>query len=97
MKQIQMRNNTEIWVTDEQAKKILIAIQDNRNDFILIEGNAINPKDIVGIFTEDVAYEREQKRRGLWQADNGRWLTKQEDLFREPFIPVEKPNHKLLK
>jgi hypothetical protein len=85
-KQIQMRNGTEIWVSDKQALEVLKAINSS-DGFILVNENALNPKDIVGIISEDAVMGREQKRRGLWQAQNGEWVTRQEKLYLDPLIP----------
>jgi hypothetical protein len=89
MKQIQLRNGAEVWVTDEEAMQLIGLVNNGDSKLIVIGENAINPKDIVGIFSEEVAIEREQKRRGLWRGDNGKWLTKSEDLFRKPFVPKD--------
>jgi hypothetical protein len=85
-KQIQMRNGTEIWVSDKQAVEVLKAINGS-DGFIIINENAINPKDIVGIISENVAMDKEQKRRGLWQTQNGEWATRGEKLYCDPLIP----------
>jgi len=71
---ISLRNGAELSVEADRIKDILPKLE--RGGFIDVNGEIVNAKDIVGIFTPQAMEDIIRRKNGQWKDKKGRWQDK---------------------
>lgn len=71
---VAVRNGVEVSIEKERIPALLKGIE--RGGFCEINGEFINPKDIVGIFAPQTMEAVIRKKQGQWQDKEGNWHNK---------------------
>lgn len=75
-----LRQDIEIWVSEEKAKQIRDLLLGNFNGrFIKIEDRIINVADITGVFSAQDLEEVRRRKQGQWKCEYGNWHEKKEE------------------
>ena len=62
---LMVRNGIDIWIDEDKSNAIKIDMLKNfDNNFIEVEGNMINIKDIIGIFSNSLVIDLERRKAG---------------------------------
>ena len=62
---LMVRNGIDIWIDEDKSNAIKIYMLKNfDNNFIEVEGNMINIKDIIGIFSNSLVIDLERRKAG---------------------------------
>lgn len=77
---VYMRNGIEIWAPEEKARELGEDLFHGRFKGIAkIEGQYVNPVEIVGIFTPDKLEDLKRRKMGEHKCKYGTWHTKDEE------------------
>jgi hypothetical protein len=71
---VSVRGGVEISVEKDRLREILPKLE--RGGFVDIDGEILNVKDIVGIFSPKVIEEPIRRKNGQWKDSKGNWHDK---------------------
>jgi hypothetical protein len=71
-----LRADVELWIPAERRDALEAALSDKDKRFVKVNGQVVNPLEVVGIFTPDYMEERTRRKNGQWRCQKNTWHDK---------------------
>ncbi len=71
-----VRGGLELWIDAEKMDGLKQTLNDASKKFININGQLVNPFEILGVFTPDAMEDRQRRKNGQWKCLKGNWHDK---------------------
>ena len=71
-----VRGGLELWIDLERVESLKQTLNDSTKKFIQINGQLVNPFEILGVFTPDAMEDRQRRKNGQWKCMKGNWHEK---------------------
>lgn len=71
-----IRGGLELWIDAEKSDTLQEALSDTSKRFLKINGQVVNPFEVLGIFTPDAMEDRQRRKNGQWKCMKGKWHEK---------------------
>jgi hypothetical protein len=75
---IVLRNGMQIWIDEDRAEKLQLALNVSESKFINYGERIINSADVVGLFTPQDLDEFTRRKNGQWKCDYSNWHKREE-------------------
>lgn len=71
-----IRSGLELWIDAERESELEKVLADSSKRFIRINGQLVNPFEVLGVFTPDAMEDRQRRKNGQWKCMKGAWHEK---------------------
>lgn len=71
-----IRSGLELWIDAEREEELEKVLADSTKRFIRINGQLVNPFEVLGVFTPDAMEDRQRRKNGQWKCLKGNWHDK---------------------
>lgn len=71
-----LRSGLELWIDTEREAELEKVLADSSKRFIRINGQLVNPFEVLGVFTPDAMEDRQRRKNGQWKCMKGSWHDK---------------------
>lgn len=71
-----IRSGLELWIDADSVERFQQTISDTSNRLVRIQGQLINPFEVIGVFTPDAMEDRQRRKNGQWKCMKGNWHEK---------------------
>lgn len=72
-----VRGGLELWINADRVEQLEKALADSTKRFIKINGQLVNPFEVLGVFTPEAMEDRQRRKNGQWKCLKGTWHEKQ--------------------
>ena len=73
-----LRSGLELWIDAAREAELEKVLGDSNKRFIRINGQLVNPFEVLGVFTPDAMEDRQRRKNGQWKCMKGNWHEKGE-------------------
>jgi hypothetical protein len=71
-----LRSGLELWIDAARRDELEVVLGDSSKRFIHINGQLVNPFEVLGVFTPDAMEDRQRRKNGQWKCMKGNWHEK---------------------
>lgn len=71
-----IRGGLELWIEKDSMEMLERALSDTSKRFVKINGQLINPYEILGVFTPTAMEDKQRRKNGQWKCLKGKWHEK---------------------
>ena len=81
-----IRSGLELWIDADRVEALEKSLADTSKRFLRINGQLINPFEILGVFTPDAMEDRQRRKNGQWKCLKGNWHEKNQGCGCQTFV-----------